>query len=593
MCRNIFLILQSCSLVCASMAPEPLPKAPFAEMAIALGIAVLLDAVGTAKCALMSVRYDKGVSSGWRTWSARADSFLGFGADVSDGAQRLQPRLAGLHSGWLWGRQVDLSDDQWRGFRGHLPLLVTVALVTAPLIHLARYRFGKNAMPKVHAAYGALFVAYLHGTRFVWIVVLIGTHFTVCHAFCGKKGVGIPAVWLSAIAQLALAQFTAHRWRFGGLAENSVLKVLLPGAFANFSQTMDHQSHHGILPRWWVHHNLLVLRLVSYGVDLHHARVRKGAEARDDEKTKATKTKPMTKTDDEKPNAKEPTPEERRDYDSLARTPSRAVSYSAYEYVAYCLYPPLYLAGPTAVFDAFASQLRTPQSSYSRRRLVYYVFVKFGAVLLLLEVWTHLIYTKAMAKNRVWTGAASVGNFGPFEVGFTSLATLNFMWLKFTVIWRFFRTWSLLSGVEVPENTTRCVNNNATILGFWKGWHASYNKWLVRYLHIPLGGSKYKLINAFVVFGFVGAWHDRVSPRLFWWAMIFAAFLAPETLVGALGEKLFPTTESRSTRTFRLIRSFLGAVNVHVLITGNMVGYVVGMDGANELVGAYFSRGVW
>ena len=91
----------------------------------------------------------------------------------------------------------------------------------------------------------------------------------------------------------------------------------------------------------------------------------------------------------------------------------------------------------------------------------------------------------------------------------------------------------------------------------------------------------------------MGAWHDRVSPRLFWWAMIFAAFLAPETLVGALGEKLFPTTESRSTRTFRLIRSFIGAVNVHVLITGNMVGYVVGMDGANELVGAYFSRGVW
>jgi hypothetical protein len=33
-----------------------------------------------------------------------------------------------------------------------------------------------------------------------------------------------------------------------------------------------------------------------------------------------------------------------------------------------------------------------------------------------------------------------------------------------------------MSGVEVPENMLRCVNNNATILGFWKGWHASYNR---------------------------------------------------------------------------------------------------------------------
>jgi hypothetical protein len=35
----------------------------------------------------------------------------------------------------------------------------------------------------------------------------------------------------------------------------------------------------------------------------------------------------------------------------------------------------------------------------------------------------------------------------------------------------------------------------------------------------------------------------------------------------------------------------MGAVNVHVLIAGNMVGYVVGVDGLDELVRAYFARG--
>ena len=57
---------------------------------------------------------------------------------------------------------------------------------------------------------------------------------------------------------------------------------------------------------------------------------------------------------------------------------------------------------------------------------------------------------------------------------------LNFMWLKFTVVWRCFRLWALLDGVESPENIRRCVNNNYDIEGFWKNWHSSFNRWLVR-----------------------------------------------------------------------------------------------------------------
>ena len=144
--------------------------------------------------------------------------------------------------------------------------------------------------------------------------------------------------------------------------------------------------------------------------------------------------------------------------------------------------------------------------------------------------------------------------------------TLNFMWFKFAVIWRFFRLWSLASGVEVPENMSRCVNNNATILGFWKGWHASYNRWLVRYLYVPLGGNKYKLLNVWVVFLFVGVWHDRLRWRLLHWACIFAAFLAPELGVQALGRRLFPTVDARDTIRYRACRCVAGALNIHVLI---------------------------
>ena len=227
-----------------------------------------------------------------------------------------------------------------------------------------------------------------------------------------------------------------------------------------------------------------------------------------------------------------------RDYDSLVRDPPDSIKYSFFEYLAYCLYPPLYLAGPTAAFDGFAPQLRNAQTSHSRRAVFRYALLKFGLVFLLLELWTHLVYTNAMAVTRVWTRDGH-GVFGPFEVGATSLATLNFMYLKFTVMWRFFRLWALASGVEAPENMLRCINNNATILGFWKGWHASYNRWLVRYIYVPLGGARYRLLNVWVVFGFVGAWHDKIAWHLIHWAWIFALFLAPEIAAHAIGAKFY------------------------------------------------------
>lgn len=46
--------------------------------------------------------------------------------------------------------------------------------------------------------------------------------------------------------------------------------------------------------------------------------------------------------------------------------------------------------------------------------------------------------------------------------------------------WRFFRLWSLIDGIDPPENMVRCMANNYSTLGFWRSWHRSYNLWVVR-----------------------------------------------------------------------------------------------------------------
>ncbi len=49
------------------------------------------------------------------------------------------------------------------------------------------------------------------------------------------------------------------------------------------------------------------------------------------------------------------------------------------------------------------------------------------------------------------------------KVGFLCRWVLSFMWLKFTVIWRFFRLAALAAGIDAPENICRCFANNYDI----------------------------------------------------------------------------------------------------------------------------------
>ena len=68
----------------------------------------------------------------------------------------------------------------------------------------------------------------------------------------------------------------------------------------------------------------------------------------------------------------------------------------------------------------------------------------------------------------------------PPQLAVLAYGTLKLMWLKFLLLWRFFRLWALADGMLPPENQVRCMSNNQSIGQFWKGWHASFNIWLVR-----------------------------------------------------------------------------------------------------------------
>lgn len=74
--------------------------------------------------------------------------------------------------------------------------------------------------------------------------------------------------------------------------------------------------------------------------------------------------------------------------------------------------------------------------------------IKYAAWLLVcvvaMEILTHAAPAMAVA------GSGAYSDFHPLQLMMFCFVLLKLIWLKFLVIWRFFRLWALLDGVETP-----------------------------------------------------------------------------------------------------------------------------------------------
>jgi len=181
-----------------------------------------------------------------------------------------------------------------------------------------------------------------------------------------------------------------------------------------------------------------------------------------------------------------------------------------------------------------------------------------------MEIWLHFFFQYAFNEFKIW----KTQNFPSVEVCLVAYWTLNFMYLKFLIIWRFFRVISLFDGIDTPENMNRCVNNNFTFTGFWRSWHGSLNKWIVRYLYVPLGGSKTQAITIWIIFSFIGLWHDLLS-RWLAWAWCNCVFFSLEIAI----MKVFSSTRFSwlwNKWYWRHIIGLAGVFNIYLLMLSNL-----------------------
>lgn len=143
----------------------------------------------------------------------------------------------------------------------------------------------------------------------------------------------------------------------------------------------------------------------------------------------------------------------------------------------------------------------------------------------------------------------------------------------------------MCDGIETTENMTRCMSNNYSPMDFWRNWHRSFNRWMVRYLYVPLGGKKYYVFSIFPIFTFVAVWHD-IELRLLYWGWLIALFIIPEVVA----TRLFCGPKIRAfLGDWHLHICAIGAVgNIFMMMTANLIGFAVGLDGMIEMFGQLF-----
>lgn len=295
---------------------------------------------------------------------------------------------------------------------------------------------------------------------------------------------------------------------------------------------------------------------------------------------------PLSDTDEHKKKQLDPANLSERDRVAL---PAKPTDYTLYNYIAYVLYAPLYLTGPILTFNDYISQNRYPLPSVTTSRTIKYG-IRFLLVLLCMELVLHYLYAVAISKARPnWT------LYSPFQLSMLGYFNLHIIWLKLLIPWRFFRLWALVDGIDAPENMVRCMSDNYSALAFWRGWHRSFNRWIVRYIYIPIGGSGASKVrgiaNFFAVFTFVALWHD-INLRLLMWGWLITLFVLPEIIATLL----FPAKKWKDRPTAYRMICGVGAVgNVMMMMVANLVGFAVGLDGLKDLVSGIVGSwsGIW
>ena len=451
----------------------------------------------------------------------------------------------------MFGKKFDNSDHQWREFRSSLPLAILfyfAFLVTSNAVRKLgkqqNWSLQDQIVGKMLISIVGLFL--FHGLNAFKILAILYGFYCIGKVFRGSR-LNPTLTWICSLSILFVIEFLKLTDHHPTLRWLNNLLYAFPG----------------FIPRWHVIFNITTLRIISFNMDYYYFLTCKPGFSPIEHDTQCKECSTTTLC-------------ERSRVQGALLEPE---IYTFSSFLAYALYLPLFVAGPIITFNNFVSQVARPVPTKTKETAIYAMrlFINF----LLIEALLHLFHVQAIRYAGAWTG------FSGTQFMILVQLNLTILWLKLLIIWRFFRLIAILDGILTTENMERCPSNMHSGLAFWRAWHRSFNKWIVRYVYIPLGGTACAYLNIWPIFMFVAIWHD-IRLHLLVWSWLICLFIFPELLFRWLDKRY------RWDMCLPYYRHWIAAgagANIFFMGIANLCGFILGIDGTIAWLKAVFSPG--
>jgi D-alanyl-lipoteichoic acid acyltransferase DltB (MBOAT superfamily) len=243
----------------------------------------------------------------------------------------------------------------------------------------------------VYIAFGFGQALYLFDTGLILWAIETSAMYLIIKLLAGRRGF-VPLFWGLNVATLFCNEY------FGGYRLAWFHKSLAP---------WDDRIEEAPI-RWNHLYNLNILRMISFALDKHWAILGQRS---------------LLKGDSEKD--ADPAGKDVDSYRARQETNQAMERYNVWCYFGYLFYPPLFITGPIATFNAWVSQVYVPQTTYSVKDLLFYA----GRVVfcfLATEIWVHTQFSRAIGVKSVnsWLWA----HLTMSELLFMLFGVLIFLW---------------------------------------------------------------------------------------------------------------------------------------------------------------------
>nr|XP_040033854.1 protein-cysteine N-palmitoyltransferase HHAT [Gasterosteus aculeatus aculeatus]XP_040033855.1 protein-cysteine N-palmitoyltransferase HHAT [Gasterosteus aculeatus aculeatus]XP_040033856.1 protein-cysteine N-palmitoyltransferase HHAT [Gasterosteus aculeatus aculeatus] len=243
--------------------------------------------------------------------------------------------------------------------------------------------------------------------------------------------------------------------------------------------------------------------------------------------------------------------------------------------LSYTFYHPFFFNGPVVTYPDYIEQMqRSSEECDGDQSLFTYLVLRLGRIILwwcTAEYLIHVMYMHCIQSNETYLEILP-----PWALGGLALALVQFFFLKYLVLFGLPSTLATLDKL-VPPKLPRCVSIMYSFTGMWRHFDEGLYRWLIRYIYVPLGGSRhghlYKMLSTGLAFGFVCLWHGGHDYLQYWALMNWAGVLVENGLKSLFASSVIRSVveQNVSAAMERRCVGLLCAVSTAMLILSNLV----------------------